>query len=87
MINIPNNPVTPVTPQTKQTEPTQPAKPNKPVGDGESQKKVPARPFVERRKNNDRRQNRRSNRGLYDMRSGKDRRKNNPGKPSIEVDV
>ena len=44
------------------------------------------RPFVERRKKNDRR-NRRAARGPYDMRRGGDRRKNTHSGGSIEVDA
>lgn len=46
----------------------------------------PDKPFVERRKNGDRR-NRRTNRGPYDSRAGKDRRKNSPPDGTIEIDV
>lgn len=42
--------------------------------------------FVERRRNLDRR-NQRGDRGRFDMRSGRDRRKNQPGSLSIEVDA
>lgn len=44
------------------------------------------KPFVERRKNRDRR-SQRADRGPYDSRAGKDRRKNSPPDGKIEIDV
>lgn len=42
--------------------------------------------FVERRRHSDRR-SRRADRGRFDMRSGRDRRKNQPGSISIDIDA
>lgn len=44
-------------------------------------------PFVERRKSRSDRREKRASRGQFDMRSGRDRRKNSGPYPSIEIDV
>lgn len=44
-------------------------------------------PFIERRKNPDRRKNKHDARPVYDMRSGKDRRKNHGNAPSIDINA
>lgn len=71
--------------------PSPPANKSTPVVPAEKIKKdpqehVPVKPFVERRKNNERR-NRDAGRGPYSSRSGKDRRKNRPPGNSIDIDV
>lgn len=47
----------------------------------------PSKPFVERRKSRTDRRARKDARGPFDMRSGRDRRKNSGPYPSIEEDV
>lgn len=54
----------------------------------QSKKPPPKRPLKERRNNADRRNRRNSaSRQIYELRSGKDRRKSDPGHPFIEIDV
>lgn len=54
----------------------------------QARQQIPVRPKVERRKNPDRRNNEgKIPRAIYEQRSGRDRRKNNPGQPSIEIEV
>lgn len=53
----------------------------------EKQEDTVTRPFVERRKNNGDRRAQSTPRGPFDMRAGRDRRKNSGGHPSVEEDV
>lgn len=49
---------------------------------------IPNKPVKERRKNPDRRKNEgKLSRHIYELRSGKDRRKSDGNHPSIEIDV
>ncbi|SMF31578.1 hypothetical protein SAMN02745866_02087 [Alteromonadaceae bacterium Bs31] len=49
---------------------------------------IPKKPVKERRKNSDRRRNERDvPRAIYELRSGKDRRKGDGNHPTIEIDV
>jgi hypothetical protein len=53
----------------------------------EKQAETVTHPFVERRKNNRDRRAQKSARGPFDMRAGRDRRKNSGGRPSVEEEV
>ena len=72
-------PVTPGVSGSGTVNPVQPAAPDRSLSKED-------KPFVERRKNPDRRKDA-GERGPYEMRSGKDRRKNNRGRPHIDIDA
>ena len=53
----------------------------------EKQEEGVAQPFVERRKSTRDRRSQTAHRGPFDMRAGRDRRKNSGGHPSVEEEV
>ncbi len=81
-INIPPLPSPTLKPNQKTSSIDAAAPTNK-----EKLEAVTAQPFVERRKKNSDRRGQANPRGPFDMRSGRDRRKNSGRHPSIEVDV
>lgn len=87
MINIFTNPV--VTPPNKSsTSPRRAAQVEPAVATSKDGKAYAAgRPFVERRKGDRDRRQSAADRGPFDMRAGRDRRKNRPGHPFVETDV
>lgn len=87
MINIHTNPV--VTPPKKaSTTSRRTAQIEPSVATPKDDKvHVAQRPFVERRRGDRDRRQHSADRGPFDMRGGRDRRKNRPGHPSVETDV
>lgn len=67
--------------QYRRTNPVEPSS-----TEGETFNLLEQEVIVERRRSSDRRQQRRD-RGRFDMRAGRDRRKNRPGHTSIDLDV